>query len=101
MSLQSGSEGERYAREYLRESPWHGKVVFVSEQDNGHYDAMCASDMGLAYDGQMISSAVACHLPVMSLVKMRMHHQWYHDLFNRFQTDMNIVANRAQRTGEQ
>jgi hypothetical protein len=31
MSLQSGSEGERYAREYLRESPWHGKVVFVSE----------------------------------------------------------------------
>lgn len=29
----------------------------------------------------------------MSLIKMRMHHQWYHDLFNRFWNDMNITAN--------
>ena len=74
ISLHSGSEGERYVREYLNTQEWFGKVVFVSEQDNGHLDAMCSADMGLAYDGQIISSAVACHLPVMSLIKMRMHH---------------------------
>lgn len=51
MSLHSGSEGERYVREYLRSSNWHGQVVFVSDQDNAHLDAMCASDMGVAYDG--------------------------------------------------
>jgi len=55
---------------------------------------MCASDIGIVYDGQMASSAVACHLPTMNLVKMRMHHQWYHDLFNRWWSDMNIVANK-------
>jgi lipid A disaccharide synthetase len=54
---------------------------------------MCASDIGLVYDGQMASSAVACHLPAVNLIKMRMHHQWFHDLFNRWQSDMNIIAN--------
>ena len=64
-----------------------------SEIDNEHYDAMCAADQGIIYDGQMSSAAVACHLPNMNLIKMRMHHQWYHDLFNRWWNDMNIVAN--------
>ena len=54
---------------------------------------MCASDMGLVYDGQMASAAVACHLPAVNMIKMRMHHQWFHDLFNRWQSDMNIIAN--------
>jgi len=31
ISLQSGSEGERYVREYLKENQWHGKVIFVSD----------------------------------------------------------------------
>ncbi len=55
---------------------------------------MAASDMGLIYDGQMISSATACHLPTMVLLNMRMHHQWYHDLFNRWTNDMNLTANK-------
>jgi len=28
----------------------------------------------------------------MNLFKMRMHHQWYHDLVNRWWNDMNIIA---------
>ncbi len=44
ISLHSGSEGEAYVRDYLRENQWHGKVIFVSEEDNEHYSAMCASD---------------------------------------------------------
>lgn len=55
---------------------------------------MCAADVGIIHDGQMVSSAAACHLPTMDLFKMEWHHQWYHDLFNRWWNDMNIIANR-------
>jgi len=51
ISLHAGSEGERHVREYLKENAWTGKVIFVSDVDNQHYDAMCASDMGICYDG--------------------------------------------------
>lgn len=92
ISLHSGSEGEKYVRDYLKTADWHGRVVFVSNEGNEHLNAMCASDFGAIYDGQMVSSAAACHLPTMNLIKMRMHHQWYHDLFNRWWCDMNIIA---------
>lgn len=95
ISLHQGSEGERAFREATKDDDWMGKVVFVSDENNGHLDAMCAADMGIMYDGQMISSAAACHLPTMDLIKMRMHHFWYNDLFNRWWTDMNIIADRA------
>ena len=92
ISLHAGSPGEQYTREFLKEHEWYGKVIFVSSDDNEHLDAMCAADLGMVYDGQMVSSAAACHLPCMSLISMRMHHQWYHDLFNRWWTDMNIIS---------
>ena len=68
ISLHAGSEGERYIRDYMRENEWTGKVIFVSDIDNEHYDAMCAADQGIIYDGQMSSAAVACHLPNMNLI---------------------------------
>lgn len=34
ISLQAGSEGERYIREYMRENSWTGKVIFVSNVDD-------------------------------------------------------------------
>lgn len=40
----------------------------------------------------MISAAAACHLPTMILINMRMHHQWYHDLYNRWWNNLNITA---------
>jgi len=92
ISVHSGSDGERYVREFLKNNEWYGKVVFVSNEDNEHLDALCAADLGIIYDGQMVSAAAACHLPTMNLIKMRMHHQWYHDLFNRWWNDMNIIA---------
>ena len=95
ISLHSGSEGEKYAREFLKENEWYGKVIFINEEDNQHLDAMCGSDMGIIYDGQMVSSAAACHLPTMNMIKMRMHHHWYHDLFNRWWNDMNIIADNG------
>lgn len=53
---------------------------------------MAASDQGIIYDGQLIASAAACHLPTMVLVNMRMHHQWFSDLYNRWWTPLNIIA---------
>lgn len=94
ISLHSGSEGEKYIKEFMKEKEWTGKVVFVSNEDNAHFDAMCSADVGIIHDGQMISSAAACHLPTMNLFNMRIHHQWYNDLFNRWWNDMNIIADR-------
>ena len=92
ISTHSGSAGEQHVKNYVKENGWMGKVIWVSSDDGQHLDAMCASDYGIIYDGQMVSSAAACHLPTMNLLNMRMHHQWYNDLFNRWWNDMNIIA---------
>ena len=84
ISTHTGSAGEQFIREHVRESDWMGKVIFVSNDDNQHLDAMCAADFGIVHDGQMVSSAAACHLPTMNVFNMRMHNQWYNDLFNRW-----------------
>lgn len=73
ISVHAGSEGEKYIRDFVRESEWYGKVVFVTNEDNEHINAMCASDFGIVHDGQMVSSAAACHLPTMNVFNMRMH----------------------------
>lgn len=82
ISVHKGTESEQYVRDFLKEKEWYGRVIIVTNEGNEHIDAMAASDFGLAYDGQMVGSAAACHLPVMVLVKMRMHHQWFSDLYN-------------------
>lgn len=64
----------------------------VTNENNEHYNAMAASDLGIVYDGQMVGAAAALHLPTMILIQMRMHHQWYHDLYNRWWNSLNIIA---------
>jgi hypothetical protein len=51
ISLHCGSEGEKFAKEYLSKNEWYGKVVFVSNEGNQYLDAMCSSDLGIIYDG--------------------------------------------------
>jgi hypothetical protein len=92
ISLHRGSESEAYIRQFVQEKEWLGRVVIVTDEDNEHYSAMAAADMGIVYDGQMVASAAACHLPTMVLAKLRMHHQWFADLYNRWWTPMNIIA---------
>jgi lipid A disaccharide synthetase len=79
-------------RDFLKEKEWLGRVIVVTNENNEHYNAMAASDQGIVYDGQMVSAAAALHLPTMILIEMRMHHQWYHDLFNRWWNSLNIIA---------
>ena len=73
ISTHAGSPGEQYTREFVRESEWMGKVIFVTNEGNEHLNAMCAADYGIIHDGQMVSSAAACHLPTMNVFNMRMH----------------------------
>ena len=81
-------------RDSLENSEWKGRVIVVTDQDNEHFDGMCASNVGISYDGQMASAAAALHLPTMLLIDFRLHEHYYHDLMNRFWNDMNIHANR-------
>lgn len=92
LSLHKGSPAEQFVQDFLKENEWYGRLIIVSNENNEHINAMAASDLGLIYDGQMVSSAAACHLPTMILINMRMHHQWYNDLFNRWWNNMNIIA---------
>ena len=79
-------------REFVQDKDWLGKVIVVTNEDNEHFNAMAAADMGIVYDGHMVASAAACHLPTMVLANLRMHHQWFADLYNRWWTPMNIIA---------
>lgn len=92
ISVQAGSEGEEYVRNWLQEHEWHGRLIIVTDENNEHINAMAASDLGIAYDGQLVGAAAACHLPTMVLIKMRMHHQWFSDLYNQWWNNMNIIA---------
>ena len=38
ISLHEGSDGAKYIRDYLKENAWTGKVIFVSNVDNQHYN---------------------------------------------------------------
>jgi hypothetical protein len=49
-----------------------GQLVTVSNKNNEHFNAMAASDFGFVYDGQMVSSANALHLPVHCMIDMKM-----------------------------
>lgn len=74
LSLEKGSPAEKYVNDFLKEKEWTGRLIIVTNENNEHINAMAASDIGMVYDGQMVSAAAACHLPTMVLIKMRMHH---------------------------
>lgn len=95
LSVHAGSEGEAAVKEYLAKNEWTGRLILTSDKDNAHYDAMAASDFGFVFDGQMVSSANALHLPVNCLINMKMNQQWFHDLYNRWWNDMNIIADNS------
>jgi lipid A disaccharide synthetase len=79
----------------VQDSDFLGRVLIVTNEDNEHFNAMAAADMGIVYDGQLVASAAACHLPTMVLANLRMHHQWFSDLYNRWWTPLNIIADNA------
>ena len=95
ISVHEGSPGARLVEEFMRQNEWTGKLVKVTNKDNQHFDAMAASDFGFVYDGQMVSSANALHLPVNTMINMKMTDQWWHHFYNRWWNDMNIIADNS------
>jgi hypothetical protein len=51
ISIHKGSNAEGWIKSYLQEREWHGRVVFVDNENNEHINAMAASDVGIIYDG--------------------------------------------------
>ncbi len=74
ISVHRGSEAEAFIRQAVQENEWLGRVLIVTNEDNEHYNAMASADMGIVYDGNMVASAAACHLPTMVIANLRMHH---------------------------
>jgi intein/homing endonuclease len=54
ISLQKGSKTEEYVHAFLKEKSWFGRVIFVTNENNEHVEAMAASDFGIVYDGQLV-----------------------------------------------
>jgi hypothetical protein len=94
ISIDEGSNAEKHIRTSLDERGWAGSYTIVSNKNNQYIEAMASSDLGIIYDGQMIGQAAAAHLPTMILLDMRMHHQYYHDMFNRWFNSMVTIADK-------
>jgi len=94
VSLQEGSSGADKFKDLAGEFGWPNGTIHVSDLENEHIEAMAASDFGISYDGQIVGQAAVCQLPTLILFNMRMHHQYYHDLFNRWQNNMNLIADK-------
>ena len=92
ISVHKGTEGAAHVKEYLSKNEWTGRYIVVTNENGEHYDAMASSDFGFIFDGQMVSSANALHLPTNAIINMRMHHHFFNAHYNRWWNDMNIVA---------
>lgn len=90
--MPDGSKVEETVKAFTDEFGWTGRLIVVTEKDNKHFDAMCGADVGVIYDGQMVGSAAALHLPTMVLYNMKKHHQFIHHQTNRWWNTMNVIA---------
>ena len=99
ISLHKDTESEKYINDFLKnnknnEYEIKTDYIIVSNEDNNHYRAICASDFGFVYNGQMLSSAAALHLDVMTMQDMNDLHYFWHTWENRWLADVNINADR-------
>ena len=94
VSVHSNTDSAIYVREYIKNNKFESQVIIVSDENNEHYDAMCASEFGFVYNGQMLSSAVSLHLNVQTMQDMNDLHYYWHTWDNRWLADINVNADR-------
>lgn len=99
ISVHKGTSSERYVREFLNnnknnEYDISTDYIVVTNENNEHYSAICASDFGFVYNGQMLSSAAALHLDVITMQNMNDLHYYWHTWENRWLSDINVNADR-------
>lgn len=94
VSIHKGTESEKFIQDFIQGSEFATDVIFVNNEDNSHFRGICASDFGFVYNGQMLSSAVALHLNVMTMQDMNDLHYFWHTWENRWLADINVAADR-------
>jgi hypothetical protein len=94
VSVHKGTESENYVRNFLQNSEFQTDVLVVTNEDNEHFDAMCASDFGCVYNGQLVSSAAALNLHCFTMQNMNDLHYFWHTWENRWLAEININADR-------
>lgn len=94
ISVHKGTQSEETVRNFLKENQFETDVIVVTNEDNEHFDAICASDFGVVYNGQMVSSAATLHLNFFTMQNMNDLHYFWHTWENRWLADINVNADR-------
>lgn len=94
VSVSKGTKSEEYVRKFFKDFGTETDLIIVTNEDNEHFDAICASDFGIVYNGQMVSSAAALHLNFFTMQDMNDLHYFWHTWENRWLADININADR-------
>jgi hypothetical protein len=94
ISVHQDTESEAFVRNFINTSEFLTDVIVVTNKDNEHFDAMCASDFGAVYNGQLLSSAATLHLNCITMQNMNEVHYFYQTWENRWLADVNINADR-------
>lgn len=94
ISIHKGTESEAYIREFLQTAEFEAETIIVTNDNNEHFDAICASDFGTVYNGQLVSSAAALHLNFFTMQNMNDLHYFWHTWENRWLADINVNADR-------
>ncbi len=94
ISVQDKTESEKIVREFIETSQFNSEVIVVSDKGNEHYNAMCASDFGCVYNGQLLSAAAMLHLHCFTMQNMNDLHYFWHTWENRWLSELNVNADR-------
>lgn len=94
VSLHKGTKSEQLIRDFIASNEFVTDVIIVTNENNEHYNSMCASDFGFVYNGQMVSAAAALHLPINTMQNMNDIHYFWHTWENRWLADINVIADR-------
>lgn len=94
ISIPKGTESESYIQEFLKTAEFESDVILVTNENNEHFDAICASDFGTVYNGQLVSSAAALHLNFFTMQNMCDIHYFCHTWEDRWLADINVNADR-------
>lgn len=94
VSVHKGTDSEKHIKEFIKGSKFETETILVDNENDQHYSAMCASDFGFVYNGQMLSAAAALHLNVQTMQDMNDLHYFWHTWENRWLADINVNADR-------
>jgi len=90
VSVPQGPDAEAI-RAKIESAKWPCKLVITDTQD-AKFQAMCASDLGIAANGETVSEAAALQLSTLILDKMDPWHTYMMLILNNWNNDLNITV---------